>query len=132
MGKKSYECGMCKNMGGFACTFCGNGDQYEPRMNMSFNEYNKVDIKKEMKLLSKALQPKGSVVDIKVEMPKIKNVVFNNPATIVFWEDGTKTVVKVQGKERFNREKGLAMAIAKKSLGNEGNYYEVFKKWLDK
>ena len=59
----------------------------------------------------------------------IKNVIFNNPATIVFWSDGTKTVVKAEG-EPFDPEKGLAMAIAKKSLGNKGNYYDEFKKWL--
>ena len=61
----------------------------------------------------------------------IKNVIFNNPATIVFWSDGTKTVVKAEG-EPFDPEKGLAMAIAKKSLGNKGNYYNEFKKWLPK
>lgn len=59
----------------------------------------------------------------------IKNVIFNNPATIVFWSDGTKTVVKAEG-EPFDPEKGLAMAIAKKSLGNKGDYYNEFKKWL--
>ena len=61
----------------------------------------------------------------------IKNVIFNDPATIVFWSDGTKTVVKAEG-ETFDPEKGLAMAIAKKSLGNEGNYYDIFRKWLPK
>lgn len=59
----------------------------------------------------------------------IKNVIFNDPATIVFWNDGTKTVVKVQN-EKFDPEKGLAMAIAKKYFGNHGNYYNEFKKWL--
>lgn len=63
-------------------------------------------------------------------LPKIEKVIFNKPATIVMWSDGTKTVVKTQNKERFNKEKGLAMAIAKKALGNQGNYYEEFKKWL--
>ena len=60
---------------------------------------------------------------------KIKKVVFNDPATIVFWKDGTKTVVKASNEE-FDPEKGLAMAIAKKALGNEGSYYNEFKKWL--
>lgn len=59
----------------------------------------------------------------------IKNVIFNDPATIVFWNDGTKTVVKAENEE-FDPEKGLAMAISKKFLGNKGNYYETFKKWL--
>ena len=63
-------------------------------------------------------------------IPGIKNVVFNNPATIVFWSDGTKTVVKVSDGEIFDPEKGLAMAISKKALGNAGNYYEDFKMWL--
>lgn len=61
----------------------------------------------------------------------IKKVIFNGPATIVFWNDGTKTVVKCCG-EAFDPEKGLAMAIAKKALGNEGNYYNVFRKFLPK
>lgn len=61
---------------------------------------------------------------------KIKNVLFKDPATIVFWADGTKTVVKIQDGDIYDPEKGLAMAIAKKALGNQGNYYEVFKDWL--
>lgn len=61
----------------------------------------------------------------------IKKVIFNPPATIVLWTDGTKTVVKAKN-EDFDPEKGLAMAISKKALGNEGNYYNTFKKWLPK
>ena len=61
----------------------------------------------------------------------IKKVKFNPPATIVFWTDNTKTVVKCGG-EDYDPEKGLAMCICKKMLGNKGNYYEVFKKWLPK
>ena len=63
-------------------------------------------------------------------VPEIKKVIFNDPATIVLWKDGTKTVVKAQDKEEFDKEKGPAMAISKKSLGNEGQYYDTFKKWL--
>lgn len=61
----------------------------------------------------------------------IKKVKFNPPATIVFWTDDTKTVVKCNG-EDYDPEKGLAMCISKKFLGDKGNYYEVFKKWLPK
>lgn len=59
----------------------------------------------------------------------IKDVIFNPPATIVFWNDGTKTVVKAKD-EVFDWEKGLAMAISKKYLAsNEGRYYNVFRKY---
>ena len=50
----------------------------------------------------------------------IKKVKFNPPATIVFWTDNTKTVVKCSG-EDYDPEKGLAMCICKKMLGNKGN-----------
>ena len=60
----------------------------------------------------------------------IKRVIFNDPATIVFWKDGTKTVVKTNGGDKFDKEKGLAMAIAKKFFGNTYDYYGVFKKWV--
>lgn len=63
---------------------------------------------------------------------QITRVIFNNPATIVFWSDGTKTVVKAQLDETYDPEKGLAMAITKKSLGNGGNYYNTLKTWLKK
>lgn len=60
----------------------------------------------------------------------IKDVIFNDPAVIVLWNDGTKTVVKCDENDIFDPEKGLAMAISKKALGNQGNYYNTFKKYL--
>ena len=63
--------------------------------------------------------------------PTIKNVIFNDPATIVMWSDGTKTVVKAEN-EPFDPEKGLAMAISKKNLGNKYDYYNTFKHWIKK
>ncbi len=59
----------------------------------------------------------------------IERVIFNAPATIVFWLDGSKTVVKAQNGEPFDKEKGLAMAICKKLSGNRGAYYDIFKEW---
>lgn len=63
--------------------------------------------------------------------PEIKNVIFNDPATIVFWTDGTKTVVKCQEGDIFDPEKGLTMAIAKKVYGSKGYYCNVIKKWCE-
>lgn len=59
----------------------------------------------------------------------IKDVIFNDPATIVLWADGTKTVVKAEN-EPFDPEKGLAMAISKRALGGKYNYYDTFKKYV--
>lgn len=63
-------------------------------------------------------------------MMTIDDVIFSGPATVVKWKDGTKTVVKCAKNDNFDPEKGLAMAIAKKALGNKGNYYETIRKWM--
>lgn len=68
--------------------------------------------------------------EMKNKLPEIKKVVFNKPATIVIWADDTKTVVKAQNGETFDPEKGLAMAITKKALGNEGRYFDTIKKYV--
>lgn len=81
----------------------------------------------------------------------IKKVIFNNPATVVFWEDGTRTVVychdnmkkvkkTVKGKEvevmkpqksdTYSEEVGLAMALLKKHYGNGGSYNNIFRKFI--
>ena len=63
-------------------------------------------------------------------LPYIKQVIFHDPATIVYWADGTRTVVKCQDGDIYDPEKGLAMVISKKALGNKGDYCNVFKQWL--
>lgn len=63
---------------------------------------------------------------------EITKVIFNGPATVVYWGDGTKTVVKCSKDDEFDPEKGLAMAIAKKFFGNENGYSKNIKKWTDK
>lgn len=60
----------------------------------------------------------------------IKKVIFNDPATVILWKDGSKTVVKCGEHEKYDPEKGFAMALAKRYLGNMGNYYELFKRHL--
>ena len=60
----------------------------------------------------------------------IRHIYFNDPVTVVLWEDGTKTIVRRDERDTYDPEKALAMAFAKKALGNKGNYYNIFKKWV--
>lgn len=66
----------------------------------------------------------------KFDKDTIKDVIFNDPATIVIWKDGTKTVTKCQTGDTYSKELGLAMCIIKKCCGNKGNYNDVFNKWI--
>ena len=61
---------------------------------------------------------------------EIKKVIFNDPATIILWGNGDKTVVKCRLGDVFDPEKGLAMAISKYVLGNNYEYYNTFKHYL--
>ena len=121
------------------------GDQiykiFDIEVTISTKELNTVTLRKrnkgegrnEMPVERKSMNSNiyyASVTAKSVSAPSIKKVIFNDPATIVFWSDGSKTVVKCQDGDIYDPEKGLAMAISKKALGNKGNYCNEFKKWL--
>lgn len=65
----------------------------------------------------------------------IKQVIFNGPATIVYWKDGCKTIVKCQEGAVNDPEKGLAMAVARHyfcDILGMSRYDGIFKKYLPK
>ena len=47
-------------------------------------------------------------------MPEVRQVIFNPPATIVHWSDGTKTVARCNEQDTFSEEVGLDKAIRPK------------------
>ena len=64
--------------------------------------------------------------------PGIKKVIFNNPATIILWNDGTRTVVKCNERDIYDPEKGFAMAISEKVLGSYSGFKREMAKWENK
>ena len=44
----------------------------------------------------------------------IKKVIYNNPATIVFWSDNTKTIAKCHGEDTYDWRVGFLTAVVKK------------------
>lgn len=58
---------------------------------------------------------------------QIRKVIYNDPATIVLWDDGTKTVVKCHDGDTYSKQVGLLMCIAKKLYGNRGRWYDVLR-----
>jgi hypothetical protein len=97
--------------------------------------------------IGKCLEEKG----IKFELPTmtkfstIEKIIFNGPATIVFWTDGTKTIVRCNDVTETidDREKAVFAACAKKLLGTNAtgsNYLdrinpaieEALQSWHDR
>lgn len=54
-------------------------------------------------------------------------VIYNDPATIVYWSDHTRTVVKCQPGDKFDPETGFLLALCKKVCGNTGNYNNLLR-----
>lgn len=58
-------------------------------------------------------------MELRVDIPgMIDRVIFNDPATIIIWIDGSKTVVKRSDDDIWDPEKGFCMAIIKKLYGH--------------
>lgn len=58
-------------------------------------------------------------------LPKIDHILFSGKATIIFWADGKKSVVKCQKGDRYSQEEGLAMGICKRAYGNDNTFNDV-------
>ena len=144
MKTAKYICDRCVrsvNMKNYYCDNCVCGSYFIERqrrkpltatpINYSFDDVGDTDISKELAMFAKnMLNSKYGYSSMNRRNFEITKVIFNDPATIVFWSDGKKTVVRTQNGDQFDPEKGLAMAISKRFLGNQGSYYEEFKKWL--
>ena len=59
----------------------------------------------------------------------IEKVIFNPPATIVIWKDGSKTVVKCKEGDQFDEWAGLSLCICKKILGKD--FHRFFRKYCE-
>ena len=69
-------------------------------------------------------KPKNVSVE-RITIPAVKRIVYRNPATIVFWQDGTKTVVKCMDGEPFEKYAGFCAALAKKVFGSTSKAKKV-------
>lgn len=61
----------------------------------------------------------------------IKNIIFSNPCTIVFWKDGTKTIIRCGENDLYDPEKGIAMAVMRKVYGPRHAYMKVLGPYIE-
>lgn len=62
---------------------------------------------------------------------QVRDVIFNPPATIVFWEDGTKTVVKCSKDDTYDLERGFELAFLKRVLGSGSALRKLIRDWVE-
>ena len=61
----------------------------------------------------------------------IKKIMYKPPATIVFWNDGTKTVAVCEKGDVYNKELGFALCVLKKKYGNK-KVHDMLDKYVHK
>lgn len=57
----------------------------------------------------------------------IKEIIYNDAATIVYWTDGTKTVVKCNENDEYSEYFGFIAAVAKKMYGGTGPINQIIE-----
>lgn len=63
-------------------------------------------------------------------LPILNKIIFNGPATIVLWNDGTKTVVKCSDFDVDDPYAAVAQAYMKKIFGSNNQFKKMVDKWL--
>lgn len=60
-----------------------------------------------------------------------RKIIYNGPATIVFWNDGTKTVVKRSKKDKDNKYNAFCAALAIKTFGNNSQVMKLVNSGIE-
>ena len=60
----------------------------------------------------------------------VVDVIYNDPATVVYWSDKTRTVVKCQPGDTYDPKTGFLLALCKKVCGNTGNYNDLLRECI--
>lgn len=84
------------------------------------------------KAYDKVDNTEGIVSSFDGEILDIEKVIFSGKATIVFWSNGEKSVVKCQKGDTYSQEEGLAMAICKMMYGNDNTFNDVINAAMKK
>lgn len=59
----------------------------------------------------------------------VKDVIYHDPATIVYFSDGSREVVKRCEFDEYDEQTGLLMCVAKKFLGKD-DFHKMLKKYV--
>lgn len=114
-----------------------NGPSYCCAVSSDYKKSSEKEEKKDMKSVSKEKEIKIKIPDkdgnitiktIVVPVPyQPRRIFFDPPATVVFWEDDTKTVVRCMEDDEFNPYYGFVCALGKKMFGTNNEIARMIK-----
>lgn len=126
--KLSEACYALQNMfPGIKC-YCkaGCGESY-----VSFRLIDSEDLRRFAYLIhAMSMHIASALRPDEASKPTPRKIIYNHPATIVLWDDGTKTVVKCSEHDSWNPETGFLWALAEKLYGSKSQVDKVMGRWL--
>lgn len=60
--------------------------------------------------------------------PELDKIIYSGNRTIVFWKDGTKTIVKCAKEQEFDEYSGFVAAFAKKAFGSTSHIKKLISR----
>jgi hypothetical protein len=104
-GKNLFDSALSIDTTNYSASIAADPTEYEPYEphKSVWDKYRETVIKQERERRLKKILPRKWVI--------------NGPATILFWQDGTKTIVKCNKDDEFDAQKGYLMAFFEKTTG---------------
>lgn len=104
------------------------------KKNNRFNIGGKFDVVSKKTYYHTYSNVDGSITAYSTSVPDlnkiyIKQVIYSKPATIVFWNDGTKTIAKCHGDDIYSPETGLVICCFKKLVGGSA-VKDLLRDWV--
>lgn len=86
--------------------------------------------------LKKTDEPKKTDKSDKKETPNVyrpiaEKIIFNDPVTVVFWTDKTKTIVRKSDNDPYDKYMAFCAALAKKVYENNTQIHKIIESGID-
>ncbi|MDT3386719.1 MAG: hypothetical protein LIR46_02995 [Bacteroidota bacterium] len=110
---------------------CKKSSEKEEKKNMKPAKNEKKETKPAPKEIKIEIPDKDGNITIKTIIVPVpyqpRRIFFDPPATVVFWEDDTKTVVRCTEDDEFNPYYGFVCALGKKMFGTNNEITRMLK-----
>ena len=101
-------------------------DQIEKEILKAMTENNEFTFRNTLGAYTTYIQDENSF-----DLLKPERIIYNERATICYWKDGTKTVVKATDDDHMTHEHGVAMAIVRKLFPSRQEFLRTVKSGHD-
>ena len=95
-----------------------------PRKNVQNDMYSQLLQREYIEYSRMFKETEGGII----VMPEVTKIIHSGPVTVVFWKDGTKTLVRCAAHDAYDEYNAFCAALAIKMYGNNSKLKKMIKK----